>query len=122
MRRIPFHVAIFFAFLMLSVSVQAQETTRTDILRKAAQEQALIEKKTAEELVKLSLEKGWPLTLKGPEGKFAMLTGVDLWGYPVYTSTDNNIVAAATIRTNQLWNGGSTGLNLSGSDASVKGK
>lgn len=122
MRRIPVRLALLALFLGLATVSFSQQNTRTDILLKAANEQAAFEKKTAEELVRLSLQKGWPLTLTGSNGRMAMLTGVDVLGYPIYTSTDNNIRAAATIRTNQLWNGGSTGLNLSGSDASVKGK
>src|SRR6185503_3794543 len=34
----------------------------------------------------------------------------------------DNIISAATIRTNLLWPGGSTGLSLNGSSTSVKGK
>lgn len=122
MRRNPVYLAFCFSFLAIASVSYSQQSTRTDILLQALQEQAAFEKKTSEELVRLSLQKGWPLTLTGPNGKYALLTGVDMLGYPIYTTTDNNIRAAATIRTSELWNGGSTGLNLSGSDASVKGK
>lgn len=67
-------------------------------------------------------EKGWPLTLKGRDGRLAMLTGMDAFGLPLYVSNYNNTIAAATTRANQLWPGGSTGLNLSGSAASLKDK
>ncbi len=41
---------------------------------------------------------------------------------PLYVATNDNIISAATIGTNQLWPGGSTGLNLSGSTPALKGK
>lgn len=55
-------------------------------------------------------------------GSVARLEGVDAAGFPIYTTTLNNINSAATIGTSQLWQGGSTGLNLSGSSANIKGK
>ena len=48
--------------------------------------------------------------------------GVSRMGYPLYVTTNDNIISAATIGTNQLWPGGSTGLNLNGSTAALKGK
>jgi hypothetical protein len=50
------------------------------------------------------------------------LVGIDALGNPKYVSTFDNIIAAATTKANQLWPGGSSGLNLSGSSAAVKGK
>ncbi|MBI1342921.1 MAG: S8 family serine peptidase [Terrimonas sp.] len=122
MQRFSIFLLTIFALFLLQLPVYSQVTTRTALLKNASVQQAAIEKKTAEELIRLSAEKGWPITLTGSNGKFALLTGVDLWGYPIYTATDNNIRSAATIRTNLLWPGGSTGLNLNGSDNSVKGK
>src|SRR5258706_2954095 len=55
-------------------------------------------------------------------GNIAILVGVDDFGMPQYLTTENNIIAAATIGTNTLWPGGSTGLNLSGSSPNVKDK
>src|SRR5207245_2788923 len=43
-------------------------------------------------------------------------------GNPVYTTTTDNIISAATIRTSQLWPGGASGLNLNGSSANMKGR
>ena len=122
MRRIHAFVFTLLAVLVLQNAAFSQERTRSQILKSASLQQAAFEKKTAQELIRLSAEKGWPLTLTGKNGKFALLTGVDVLGYPIYTATDNNIRSAATIRTNLLWPGGSTGLALSGSDDAVKGK
>ncbi|WP_430900002.1 MULTISPECIES: S8 family serine peptidase [unclassified Paraflavitalea] len=106
----------------LPFTVFAQVTTQTKILREAAQKQAALEAKTKEELLKLAIQKNWPLTIQNSKGQYAILVGTDFQGYPMYTTTTNNTVAAATIGTNQLWPGGLSGLNLSGSDNSVKGK
>ncbi|MEI9913390.1 MAG: hypothetical protein WDO71_29355 [Bacteroidota bacterium] len=54
--------------------------------------------------------------------KISLLVGMDGFGMPLYISTQNNVVAAATIGTSTLWPGGNAGLNLSGSSVNVKDK
>lgn len=109
--------------LLLCVSGKtfSQVNTRTEILKTASFDQAEKEKLIRERLVTLSKEKGWPLVIEDKKGRYAVLAGIDPLGNPMYTSTDNNI-AAATLRTNRLWPGGSTGLSLSGSSNAMKGK
>lgn len=63
---------------------------------------------------RLAKEKGWPLIMTSPDGRIARLTGVDGKGRPKYVGA-TNVVAAGTTRTNQLYSGGSLGVNLSGS-------
>jgi hypothetical protein len=70
----------------------------------------------------MALQKGWPLVMRGKKGQNAYLRGVDKTGRPVYTTTVDNIISAATIRTNKLWPGGPTGLSLNGNVAAMKGK
>jgi len=70
----------------------------------------------------LAKQKGWFIRKISPNGKVTALIGVDEMGNPKYVTTYNNTIAAATTRANQLWPGGSSGLNLSGSSNSVKGK
>ena len=41
---------------------------------------------------------------------------------PLYVATNDNIISAATIGTNQLGPAAAPGLNLSGSSAGLKGK
>src|SRR5258708_30782768 len=75
----------------------------------------------AQRLSSLAQQKGWTLKITGRHGRIAVLRGVDGKGYPLYISTNDNIISAATIGTNQIQPGGNTGLNLNGSSASVKG-
>ncbi len=57
-----------------------------------------------------------------PDGTVYSLEKLDENGHPVYYATDFNTRAAATTRTDQLWEGGSLRLNLSGNSAAVAGK
>jgi hypothetical protein len=70
----------------------------------------------------LAKEKQWPTEIRGKEGRVAKLVGVDAYGFPMYFETYSNVNAAATIGTNNLWTGGSTGLNLTGNMAILKDK
>jgi hypothetical protein len=73
-------------------------------------------------LTQTALEKGWPLVMTGKKGHNLYLHGIDQFGKPVYITTVDNIISAATIRTNQLWPGGASKLSLNGSSDNVKGK
>jgi Subtilase family/GEVED domain/Secretion system C-terminal sorting domain len=120
MPKLKFTLALL-VLLCVTGNIFSQENTRADVMRIAARDQASKEQAIHERLLTLSKEKGWPLVIHGKKGQFAILAGVDVLGYPMYLGTDNNI-AANTTRTNRLWPGGSTGLNLSGSSANLKGK
>jgi Subtilase family/GEVED domain/Secretion system C-terminal sorting domain len=100
----------------------SQINTRTDILKQASALQAIKEKALYAQLQTLARQKGWDMVRTGKNGAITTLVGIDAFGMPLYLSTQNNIIAAATIGTNTLWPGGSSGLNLSGSSASVKDK
>lgn len=100
----------------------AQVKTNTELLRQAAVAHAAKEKSNHKQLMAIARQKGWDTIITRPDGYISILAGVDGFGMPLYLSTENNIVAAATIGTNKLWPGGSTGLNLSGSSNSVKDK
>lgn len=74
-------------------------------------------------LLEKATKKNWPLILKSNNpNQIIVLTSIDVNGFPMYTATENNYTSANTTRTNQLWAGGSTGFNLSGSSTNVKGK
>ena len=72
--------------------------------------------------LQLAKQNGWFIRKNTVRGGVIALVGVDELGNPKYVATCDNLIAAATTRANQLWPGGSSGLNLSGSSASVKGK
>lgn len=100
----------------------AQLKTNTELLRQASVLHAAKEKRDHEQLMAMARQKGWDTVITRADGYVSILAGVDGFGMPLYLSTENNIVAAATIGTNKLWPGGSTGLNLSGSSNNVKDK
>ncbi len=62
----------------------------------------------------------WPLFLQTKNAnQITELTKLDVNGFPIYTSTDNNLISAKTTHTNKLWQ---NGLNLSGASTNMKGK
>jgi hypothetical protein len=100
----------------------SQTITNTGLLQRAGKDAAVKEKEDFKKLLALAEQKKWPLTIKGKNNRVARLVGVDFMGYPLYAATYNNILAANTIRTNTLWEGGSSGLNLTGGSANMSGK
>lgn len=119
---VTYSLSILLFVLIFCSTVQAQVVTNKAALQQTSFEAAQREKAMAQQLVTLSKQKGWPLTIKGRRGRIAILRSVDAKGNPLYIATCDNIISAATIGTNQLWPGGNTGLSLNGSSASVKGK
>src|SRR5258708_462166 len=122
--RIPslFLSALLLLFVLSGPTAHAQVTTNQVALQKASQQLAAEHLAFQRVLTQKALQNGWPLTLRNKKGRLAYLRGIDSRGLPYYVSTADNIISAATIRTNTLWAGGSTGLNLSGSSANMKGK
>lgn len=100
----------------------SQVRTEVNVLQRASALHAEKERINREHIRALALEKGWDTVVRGKHGYIAVLVSVDDFGLPVYLSTENNILSAATIGTNKVWPGGSLGLNLDGSAANVKGK
>ena len=113
---------LFTILICFPILIQAQLKTNPSVLKRAQKEMENEEKTIHEKLLKLSIQKGWNMVITGKNGKKALLVGVDSAGYPLYISTFSNAAAAATIKTSQLWPGGRTGLNLSGSSPNMKGK
>ena len=113
---------LFVIVLLTGSQAFSQTRTQTDLLRKAGEQRSMQERIDREKLYELAKKKSWPITINRRNGGIAVLTHIDRSGNPVYLSTESNQLAAATIGTNQLWSGGSLGLNLSGSSNSVKSK
>src|SRR5690349_2967186 len=108
--------------LFATMHAGAQVKTNTDVLQRASQTTAQKESARYNQLQTLARQKGWPTSLRGNKGRIAILRDVNDQGIPIYITTLDNIISAATIRTSQLWPGGSTGLSLNGSSTTVKGK
>ncbi|MDP4253106.1 MAG: S8 family serine peptidase [Bacteroidota bacterium] len=113
---------VLFACLLVAGIAHAQVLTNKDLLQSASRTMAGKNRDLHTKLLSLAKQKNWPLVLHTLKGRRAYLMGVDPAGLPIYTTTTDNIISAATIRTNQLWPGGATGLNLSGSSTNIKGK
>lgn len=117
-RILPFFVGCLATVMM----VDAQVATNVQELQKAAQGISLKERSEYTKAMALAKQRNWPLSIRSKSGRLATLIGVDAFNYPKYFVTDNNSIAAATTRTNQLWAGGASGLNLSGNSANMKNK
>lgn len=113
---------IFITAMALVSVANAQLSTNVQALDITAQGIRLRERSDYTKALSLAKQRNWPLTINGRNGARATLVGVDAFNFPKYYITHNNSIAAATTRTNQLWPGGATGLNLSGSSANMKNK
>jgi hypothetical protein len=63
----------------------------------------------------IAQQKGWEISRLAPDGTIMRLQHLDDIGLPVYYITNNNIIAARTTQTDQLYTGGRLGLSLNGS-------
>src|SRR3954469_4013132 len=113
-------------FILIAISFfstgYSQVITNFTALREASARADVQNKQMNERLNRLARQNGWPLTKTFRNGNHAVLIGLSQKGFPLYVTTNNNVISAATIGTNQLWPGGSTGLNLNGSTAALKSK
>jgi hypothetical protein len=116
-----FFATLFFGAFLASTTY-AQITTEPAILERTAKGLQIADKENYIKALSLAKQKGWALTFTDKEGNVGKLVGVDGFNLPKYYITHNNAIAANTTRANQLWPGGSSGLNLSGSSAAVKNK
>jgi len=108
--------------IFTGLTASAQVQTNTQALQKISQQLAAQYQSFHKILLQTAREKGWPLTLRGKNGRMAYLRGINGQGFPYYVTTTDNIISAATIRTTALWAGGSSGLNLNGSSSFLKGR
>ncbi|MBX9735096.1 MAG: S8 family serine peptidase, partial [Chitinophagaceae bacterium] len=108
--------------LFFSTAIVAQVTTNERVLKLSSQYLKLEQQLNYARALSLAKEKKWDIEMKLPNGGSAKLMGVDEFGFPKYIKADNNTIAAATTRASALWNGGASGLNLSGSSASMQNK
>jgi hypothetical protein len=105
-----------------SKSIFAQTEKQKEELKTFANFLKIEDDRNYKKAIQLAVVKGWPLQLKLTNGGIAKLTGVSFNGMPEYTATESNVGAANTTGASSLWNGGSTGLNLTGSSTALNGK
>jgi hypothetical protein len=118
-RGIPSLFILSALLTLASFSTRAQVVTNQAVLQRTGDD--LLQKGVQMRRLMFSIaeKNGWPLVLRGKSGRLAYLMKINQRGMPVYVIPADNIISAATIGTNQLWAGGSTGLNLSGSSANM---
>jgi len=107
---------------VLQLTLKAQVETNAPLLKSAAIERKIAEDSNYNKALITAKQKGWKLVLNEKNDSKAYLMGTYADGTPKYLTTFNNTIAAATTRASQLWPGGASGLNLSGSSANMKNK
>jgi hypothetical protein len=75
-------------------------------------------KKQKQKAIEKAKEEGWIIRKRLKNGQFIELQGLNKNGQPLYFIT-NNADAASTISTNEVWNGGSADLNLTGDGMTI---
>ncbi len=115
-------VLFFVGCSLITAMVSAQEFTNSRLLNQAAIGYRISFNNNYAKALSMAKSKGWPLSYKGRNGGLAVLNGVNEFGFPEYVTTYSNLIAAASTRANQLWPGGSTGLNLTGSSNNMKNR
>ncbi len=120
--------SILFVLTGVSISeIQAQNpsggrVTQTAQLATLSREAKQLRIQNYQKALALARLHKWTLVQVLPDGTYVSLQGVTENNQPIYYSTDSNTRAAATTRTNQLWTGGTLGLNLRGNTPVVSGK
>jgi hypothetical protein len=122
------YAAIFMAIFLLCLAVKTfgqralvTAAKKKELVNLSSQAQKLYHTNHQKALL-LAKKYGWPVIRKTKKGGILLLQGVNSLGYPVYLTTNDNVIAAATTQTNQVQPGGSLGLNLSGSSTFLNDK
>ena len=102
--------SVFITILLLSALFsRAQITTNRTALQQARQIKITQEQDIRKMVFSLAAQYNWPLVIRNKAGRAAYLRGISRTGHPIYITTNDNIISAATIGTTSLWPGGSTG-------------
>ena len=112
-----FLLFIIGAFFVNATSAQSE--TKTNVLNTSARSFESASRASFSDAIIKSKENGWPLQYKSRNNQTVNLIGMDHFGQPIYLTTYQDPVQAITTNTNQLWQGGISGLNLSGSSDSI---
>ncbi|GEO03481.1 hypothetical protein AAE02nite_11450 [Adhaeribacter aerolatus] len=129
MIRILRRVFILSQLVFLSGLSQAQQLrplvpAKTDLnkLQKIATDQNQSYKLKQDKILKLAQKHKWVINHTLPNGSYISLQDVAENGRPIYYETLSNVNSAITTGTNQVWQGGNAGLNLSGANPLLSGK
>ncbi len=112
----------FLVVLSLFKVATAQTVTNEKELEAFSQSLKLQEKSNYTRTMAVAREKNWNLVIRLADGRTARLSGLDAVGFPVYIKSTSNSIAAATTKASQLWPGGTSGFNLSGSTPAMQNK
>lgn len=112
----------FLGIILLGSLGFSQTSSNEKVLKLTSQKLKLEYELNYARALSLAKSKNWSLSFKSSEGNINYLVGVTDLGFPIYISANNNTIAAATTRANQLWPGGTSGLNLSGSSTTLTNK
>lgn len=119
MKKIALVIAGFWGVMGIA---SAQTVTNVRALNEATLNLKIKTSANYAKALAMAKEKGWSLGYTTAEGTKVKLMGVDFFNKPLYFISNNNAIAAATTRANQLWPGGASGLNLDGSTPFLKNK
>ncbi|KAA5547448.1 S8 family serine peptidase [Adhaeribacter rhizoryzae] len=129
MIRILRRVFILSQLVFLSGLSQAQQLrplvpAKTDLnkLQKIATDQNQSYKLKQDKILKLAQKHKWVINHTLPNGSYISLQDVAENGRPIYYETLFNLTSAITTNTNKVWQGGTSGLNLSGANPLLAGK
>jgi len=113
-------------FVLSATMVFAQQKLVTDehkhnleLISANARAADLVNKQKA---LSLARSHGWVIRRRTKGGGLVVLQGVNKRGFPIYLTTHDNVISAATTNTNAVQPGGALGLNLSGSSSFMNNK
>lgn len=117
-------VAVGAALYLFTQSITLAQSPKTDRqeLGRIAQESGQRYARNYARAVEMAKQNNWPLFQKTKEGQLIALDGLDANGMPRYVITESNVRAAITTNTNQLWQGGTLGLNLNGGSTPMRNR
>jgi len=113
------------ALLSLSIitnSLLAQVATNEKALNLKAKSLAQDHIDNLQKAYALAKQNHWELIKNNYKHGVSYLVGVDNFNHPIYYTTFDNTIAAATVGANKLWPGGTSGLNISSGDSYLKNK
>src|ERR1700733_3134139 len=106
MTKLKFVPLLMLLPILAALNGSAQLSTNLPVIQKAALQAEKDQADRFRKLLSLSKQKGWPMLVRGKNGRMAHLVDVDNFGLPIYIGVNDNIISAATIKTNTIQPGG----------------